>query len=95
MSTCVIGHISIRDPDKWAEYRKLVPATLLPFHGKVLLRGRRLGVLCGEHPHTDTVVLEFPDAAAAQGWYRSRAYQTLIPLREQAAEVTLIHFETL
>ncbi len=29
MSACVIGHIKVKDDDKWAEYRSKVPQTLV------------------------------------------------------------------
>ena len=28
---CVIGHISVKDPAKWAEYCSRVPATIAPW----------------------------------------------------------------
>jgi uncharacterized protein (DUF1330 family) len=90
MSAHVIGHISVKDPDKWAQYRSRVPGTLAPWGGEVVMRGRCAEVLAGEHRHTDTVVIRFPDAAAAGAWFRSPAYQDLIPLREQAADMVLI-----
>jgi uncharacterized protein (DUF1330 family) len=94
MPAYVIGHITVKDPEKWAEYRSRVPATLAPWGGEVVLRGRRVAVLSGEHPHTDTVVIQFPDAGAIDAWYRSPAYQALIPLRSQAAEMVLISYES-
>jgi uncharacterized protein (DUF1330 family) len=51
-------------------------------------------VLSGEHSYMDTVVIRFPDAGSAAGWYASADYQTLIPLREQAADIVLISFES-
>ncbi len=89
----VIGHITVKDPEKWAAYRQQVPATLAPWGAELLLRGRRFAVFSGEHGHTDTVVIRFPDAAAAAAWYRSPAYQALVPLRREAAEVDLIAFD--
>jgi len=50
-------------------------------------------VLSGAHQYSDTVAIRFPDANAIVGWYGSPAYQALIPLREQAAEVVLIAYE--
>jgi uncharacterized protein (DUF1330 family) len=94
MPAYVIGHITVKDPEKWAEYRSRVPATLAPWGGEVVLRGRRITVLSGEHPYSDTVVIQFPDAGAIAEWYRSPAYQTLIPLRLQAAEMVLISYES-
>lgn len=88
-----IGHITVKDPAKWAEYRSQVPGTLAPWGAELLLRGRLSRVLAGDHAHTDTVVIRFPDLAAARGWHDSAAYQALVPLREQAADVTLLLFE--
>lgn len=93
MPAYVIGHISVKDPAKWATYRTGVPATLGPFKGEILLRGRHAVVLDGSHRHADTVVLRFPDLAAARAWHASAEYQALVPLRRQAAEVDLICYE--
>ena len=92
MSACVIGHITVRDADKWAQYRAQVPATLAPWGAELLFRGQRAAVLSGEHPHTDTVVIRFPDLTAVDAWYASPAYQALIPLRRQAADLDLVVF---
>lgn len=89
---CVIGHISVKDVAKWAEYRASVPATLAPWGAELVLRGTDAEVLGGQHRHSDTVVIRFPDRAAVHGWYHSAAYQALIPLRESAADVDLIAF---
>lgn len=93
MPAYIIGHITVKDPGKWAEYRGRVPATLAEWQGEVMLRGRRVAVLSGEHRYDDTVVIRFPDLGAVTGWYGSAAYQALIPLREQAAEMVLISYE--
>lgn len=90
--TVVIGHITVKDADKWAEYRSRVPATLAPWQAELVFRGEKLSVLCGEHRHSDTVVIRFPNAEAATGWFNSAAYQALVPLRTEAAEVDLISF---
>jgi uncharacterized protein (DUF1330 family) len=86
----VIGHLTVRDPEKWTEYRRLVPATLEPWGGELMFRGKLAGVLAGAHDHGDTVVIRFPDQAAVAGWFNSAAYQALIPLRQQAADMVLL-----
>lgn len=94
MSTAyVVGHISIINTEKWAEYRAQVPDTLAPWGAELVLRGQQARVLAGTHPHSDIVVIRFPDLAAAQGWHASPAYQALVPLRQQAAVVDLITYE--
>ena len=94
MPAYAIGHIRIKDPKKWVEYRDQVPSTLAPWRGEVVFRGRRLEVFCGEHAYTDVVVLRFPDPDAVAAWHASPAYQALVPLRDQAAEVLLIGYES-
>ena len=88
----VIGHITVKDPAKWAEYRAQVPATLAPWRAELVFRGERLVVLGGEHRHSDTVVIRFPNNAAVDGWFNSAAYQALIPLRLEAADLDLVSF---
>ena len=94
MTVYVIGNITIKDEAKWIEYRDQVPATLIPWNGKIVLRGKGAEMLDGEYRHTDTVVLRFPDMASAKQWHESPAYQALVPLRRQAAEVDLVSFES-
>ena len=86
----VIGNISIRDAEEWADYRSRVPGTLLPWGGELMLRGEQAKVLSGSYRHSDVVVIRFPDRAAAQAWFDSDAYQALIPLRMAAADVDLV-----
>lgn len=92
-SAYVIGHISVKNPEMWAEYRDRVPATLEPWGAELLLRGKLVAVLGGAHAHTDTVVIRFPSLDAANAWHASVAYQALIPLRQMAADVDLLTFE--
>jgi uncharacterized protein (DUF1330 family) len=94
MSTAyVIGHITVKNTGKWAEYRDQVPATLEPWGAELVFRGKRVAVLAGEHPHSDIVVIRFPDKEAVNRWHSSPVYQALIPLRQQAAEVVLLSYE--
>ena len=92
MSACVIGHITVKDAEKWAQYRAQVPATLAPWGAELLFRGQRADILAGQHAHLDTVVIRFPDADTVDAWYNSPEYQALIPLRQQAADLDLVVF---
>ncbi len=92
MSACVIGHITVKDAEKWAQYRAQVPATLAPWGAELLFRGQRAGILAGNHGHLDTVVIRFPDTDTVDAWYNSPEYQALIPLRQQAADLDLVVF---
>jgi uncharacterized protein (DUF1330 family) len=89
----LIGYITIKDPNKWAEYRSKVPATVAPWGGEIVCRGKWITTLCGEHNHADALVMRFPDAPAISNWYNSAAYKALIPLRNQA-DVVLVSYES-
>ena len=93
MQAYVVGHITVKNPEKWAQYRSAVPPTLAPWRGELVFRGQQAANLAGELPHPDIVVIHFPDRAAVNNWYSSPAYQALIPLREQAAEVVLLSYD--
>lgn len=88
-----VGQITLRNPELWAEYRDKVPATLTPYGGVVVFRGKQLAALAGQSPHPDIVVIRFPTVAALNGWFSSPAYQALIPLRDKAADVVLTSYQ--
>jgi uncharacterized protein (DUF1330 family) len=77
----------------WSEYRSKVPETLIPWEGELVFRGKQVAVLSGENPHPDIVVIRFPNVTAVNSWFSSPAYQSLIPLRQQAAEMVLLSYE--
>ncbi len=94
MSTAyVVGHLTVKNTEKWSEYRNRVPATLEPWCAELVLRGKRVDTLAGDHAHADIVVIRFPDREAVNGWHSSPDYQALIPLREQAAEMVMLVYE--
>ncbi|HUH61125.1 MAG TPA: DUF1330 domain-containing protein [Candidimonas sp.] len=92
MAAYLIGHITVKNPAKWAEYCGKVPGTVAPWGAQLVFRGVANKTLAGAHPHTDTVVIRFPDQASLDGWHGSAAYQAIVPIREQAADVTIISY---
>jgi uncharacterized protein (DUF1330 family) len=89
----VVGQITVKYSDLWAEYRAKVPETLAPWGAELVFRGRQVAALSGENGHGDIVVIRFPNVAAVNGWFSSPAYQALIPLRQQAADMVLLSYE--
>ncbi|MFB7898135.1 DUF1330 domain-containing protein [Streptomyces xiamenensis] len=64
------------------EYIQRIEATMALYGGRYLVHG---GQLVG-HEGTwdgDIVMLEFPDLASAQEWYKSPDYQAILPLRTE------------
>lgn len=82
---CVIGYLeNVEIGPEIAEYLERIEATMAPYGGRFLVHG---GQLAG-HEGTwdgDIVMLEFPDLASAQEWYKSPGYQAILPLRTEHA----------
>lgn len=93
MATFLIGHIRIKDAALWKQYVDGVRESLQPFAAEVMFRGAKTAVLAGEHPYDQVVVIRFADQATLHNWFISRKYQSLIPLRDRAAEVVIASYE--
>ena len=90
MTAYVVVQETVIDEAVFAEYRAGVVATLEAHGGRFLVRGGQLTVVEGAWPHPRLVVIEFPSRAAAEAWYRSPAYQQLLPLRLRSAAGSLV-----
>lgn len=89
----VVGQIAVKDERKWVEYRDQVPATLAPWEAEIVFRGKKASDFAAENPRADIVVIRFPSIEAAKGWESSPAYQAIIPLRKEAADVMLTAYQ--
>jgi len=94
MAAYLIGHITVKNPDKWKIYVEGVRKSLIAFEAEVVFRGKRAAVLAGEHPHESTVVIKFSDQTTLQQWFNSNEYQGLIPNRNEAADVVIISYDS-
>jgi uncharacterized protein (DUF1330 family) len=90
MAAYVIAEIRIKDPEKYEEYRLMVPATLDMHGGRYLVRGGETRLLEGEPQPNRLAVLEFESAERAVEWYESEDYRQLIPIRQAASEFRLV-----
>lgn len=86
----IIAEVAVRDPDEYAEYRKLVPATLVPYGGRFIVRGGESVGLEGTPPAQRTVIIEFPSLAQAKAWWASQEYAAAKAIRQRTAESRLI-----
>jgi len=81
MSAYVVVQESVKDQAMFDAYRKEVLGTITAHGGRFIVRGGAFTVLEGEWPLPRLVILEFPTREAAEAWYRSPAYQKILPLR--------------
>ena len=90
----IIGNITIKDEVKWKEYKSKVTATLIPFSGELVFRGHKTKNLSGNQKHAINVIIKFPNNQALNNWFESSAYQSIIPIRELAADVDLTSYQS-
>lgn len=93
MAAFFIATLSIKNPEKFQEYAQKVPATLASFGGEFLTKGKVGEALSGSADHQAAAIVKFPDLQSVSDWYKSDAYQAIIPVRDEGADVTLISYE--
>ena len=93
MAAYLVGPITVKEDKLWKEYVAGVQESIAPFDAKVVFRGRLDKVLAGQHAHDLVVVIEFADQATLNNWFNSEQYQSLIPLRDKAANVTITTYK--
>jgi len=85
MTTLIIVDLTPTDSEKLRAYSAQAAATLTPYGGEFLAKGA-IEVLHGDASFTTKVVIQFPDRKNAEDWYRSDAYQAIIPTRDQGMD---------
>lgn len=93
MSAYMIATITVKDPAKFQAYLMETQKVAAPFGAKLLVRGKVARTLSGKDPdHGVVVVVEFPSREKIEEWHASDAYQPLIPLREDGADMTMTSY---
>lgn len=90
MTAYAVARIRSADPthSEIAEYLGRIQSTLDPFSGRFLIHGGgRVEEIEGSLDGIGVIVIEFPDRASVDGWYRSDAYQAILPLRTRHTEM--------
>lgn len=93
MKAYILARAVISDADGYATYSADVPEVVRRFGGRFLARGGRTVGLEGAVFEGRVVIIEFPDMAAAEGFYNSQDYQTLKKRRTPFSSVELIAVE--
>ena len=93
MAAYLVGHITVKDDELWQKYLAGVAESIAPFDSKVVFRGQLVKILAGQHEHDLVVVIEFSDQSTLDAWYNSEKYQSIIPLRDKAADVVITTYK--
>lgn len=87
MTAYVAVHAKVKDPEKLAVYAKAAGSTIADHGGKFAFRAPIAEFMTGQADYDRLVLIEFPDAETARTWYQSDAYQALIAIRDEGADM--------
>jgi uncharacterized protein (DUF1330 family) len=94
MPAYVIGDVRAAwDAEALGEYRRRNTDAVARHGGRFIVRGGEIELLEGEWDTRRIIVIEFPDMAAARGWYESEDYAPLRTLRQSASDTNIILVE--
>lgn len=90
MAAYVIVNVTIRDPVRYEEYRRLATPTVGAYDGRYVARGGAVEVREGGWSPARLVILEFPTVERARAWWSSPEYAPAKALRQSCADTELI-----
>lgn len=93
MAAYIVVQVDVKDPEGYASYRNMVPATLEQYGGSFLVRGGRVKNLEGDWEPSRFVIIEFDTLQQAKAWWSSDRYAPAKKLRQQTAHTEMILVE--
>lgn len=93
MSAFFLATISkVKDAEKFGEYARRAGESFAPYGANLVTKGKFDKSLAGEFNTGAVSIVRFPDIDALNSWFASEAYQAIVPLRDEAAELTISAF---
>lgn len=93
MPAYLVTTITVTDPQRFDDYRKLAGPAVALHGGKFLVRGGARKILEGKFDANRLVVVEFPSAEAAKTFYNSAEYQAARQKRLGACDLNMVLVE--
>jgi len=90
MPAYIVVDVTIHNAENYEGYKKLTPASLVPYNGKFIVRGGKTETLEGDWQPGRFVILEFPSVEKAKQWWSSEEYAPAKALRQANAETQMI-----
>ena len=90
MAAYVVVQVDVKDPVRYEDYRKMVPASLEKYGGRFLVRGGKTHTMEGEWAPKRFVLVEFPSVEQAKAWWASPEYAAAKALRQATSDSQLI-----
>ncbi len=90
MTYVVVTIRKVKDIEAFRDYADKVMPMVERFGGKYVAVDKTPDVRDGEWPFARTVMMAFPNIAAARSWYDSSEYQEIIPIRKRAIDANIV-----
>jgi uncharacterized protein (DUF1330 family) len=89
----VVVEVDVKDPERYADYRSMVPASLALYGGKYIIRGGQVENLEGDWEPQRFVMLQFDSVEQAKRWWDSEEYREARDLRQATSDTKMIVVE--
>ncbi|WP_293902517.1 DUF1330 domain-containing protein [Phenylobacterium sp.] len=93
MTVYIVGHLAIRDRERYAQYEAGFMPVLQQYGGRLVAVNDAPAVLEGVADGRRLVILSFEDQAAALTWVRSPEYRAIAKHRHAASEAFILMTE--
>ena len=93
MPAFFIAQIRLKDDEKFQAYAAQAKAIVTEFGAESIARGKLMGAIAGDVSHNAAAIIKFPDMQKLEAAFASDAYQAIVPLRNEAADITIVKYE--
>jgi uncharacterized protein (DUF1330 family) len=93
MTAYIVVEVDVKDPERFADYRSMVPASLAAYGGKYLIRGGQVENLEGDWEPQRFVMIQFESVDQAKRWWDSEEYRQARNLRQATSDTRMIVVE--
>lgn len=90
MTYVVVTIKKIMDMEAFRDYAARVAPIIERFGGKYVAVDKTPEIRSGEWPFVRTVIVAYPNFAAAQSWYDSPEYKQIVPIRMRAIDANIV-----
>jgi uncharacterized protein (DUF1330 family) len=95
MPAYVIVNVTVHDPVRYEEYKRLATPSVQAYDGRYVARGGPVEVCEGGWSPSRLVILEFPTVERARAWWASPEYAPARAVRQSCAHTELVIAEGL
>ena len=91
MPSYLVGQINIKDDELWSKYIDDIEASLELYDAQMIFKGNKEQLIAGTQK--SSLVVKFFKCEELTSWFNSDNYQSTIPLRDEAANVSITTYQ--